>query len=373
MPLYNQTTNTNSPNVSNLLATNTPKWRSAKARVMAGSSTAKILMIGDSTTYGYGAVGGGQSTAITAANFPTRMGQRLTTLGVNSVNSSWFGAGAASPNDRVGGDSRLTIGGGTSYNGSVYTCGGSFYTIPGSGTMAFAPSQTVDTFVIYYATYPGNGTFSWKFNSGTATQINTSAAGGVTKAIVTGTLGANTLNLTGVSGNSLIMGIDAYNSTAPAVLVSNAGWFGSSSVAWNQTSGANWDAPYTIQNLIKPDLTIIDLGINDWNGAVAISTYTANIQALITAAISNGDVILKTPVPSNPTGHASIASQQQYVSALYALSASNNIPVIDAYARWQSYGVSNPSPLSLYYDDLHPNATGYADEGPWIAELVAGV
>jgi lysophospholipase L1-like esterase len=74
-------------------------------------------------------------------------------------------------------------------------------------------------------------------------------------------------------------------------------------------------------------LTIINLGINDWENAVSTTTFNTNMQAIITAAKLAGDVLLATPNTTN--GTASIATQATYVAKIQTLATSNSVKLVD--------------------------------------------
>jgi lysophospholipase L1-like esterase len=114
---------------------------------------------------------------------------------------------------------------------------------------------------------------------------------------------------------------------------------------------------------ILPDLVIIDLGINVWDAGVSQSTFAANLQSLITAIQTGApaaDILLVVPVPTNPSGHASIPQQQAVIAGLYQVQANYNLAVVDLTSRWVSYAISQ---AAGYYGDTftHPDGAGYID------------
>ena len=124
---------------------------------------------------------------------------------------------------------------------------------------------------------------------------------------------------------------------------------------------------------VYADLVILNVGINDWDAAVTAATYTTNVQALITAIKtgSSADILMMTPPPTNTTS-ASTTAQQNLITAMYSLAQSNNIPLVDIWARWQSYAVAQP--LGFYADTFtHPNALGYSDLAQAIKNVLLGV
>jgi hypothetical protein len=101
-------------------------------------------------------------------------------------------------------------------------------------------------------------------------------------------------------------------------------------------------------------LTIINLGINDWENAVSTTTFNTNMQAIITAAKLAGDVLLATPNTTN--GTASIATQATYVAKIQTLATSNSVKLVDLWTNVFG-GVVQPS---LMFNSLHPNVAGFA-------------
>jgi hypothetical protein len=56
-----------------------------------------------------------------------------------------------------------------------------------------------------------------------------------------------------------------------------------------------------------------------------------------------------------------LATQQQYITAMYQLAITNQIPIIDLFDRWGSYERANIAPFLFYGHILHPNGPGYSD------------
>jgi len=112
-------------------------------------------------------------------------------------------------------------------------------------------------------------------------------------------------------------------------------------------------------NTIPPDLTIIEGGIiNDWRQGVAIATSMANIQTIITAAASVGNVLLITPSFDNGSG-GNTSSQEDYVTAFKALGVTNSIAVLDWRTSITSHAAATAA--GLIDDSVHPTYAGYAD------------
>lgn len=342
------------------------------AQVAAGSGSLKVLFVGDSTKAGcYGAVGGGAQAACRPAAAASLMSTMLNRAGLPSTSESWFGDSAVTG---LGGtlatyDTRVTLGS-FATNASVSTLGGkAIQSIVANDTLTFQPRSLCDTFDVYYLRLAGQAAFTIS-RTGDTTSGSISAAGSnaLMKATFTGALGMAPLVINHDATTSAlnIMGIEAYNSTAPAVRVSNAAIQGSRVSDWASTS-----SPWSFRNAIAnyaPDLTIIAPGINDWaNGttlgdSVTPGTFLGDVQLVINTAKASGEVWLDIGFPSaNAT--TSVATQKTYVDAIRSLAAANNVLCQD---MWNRFFPQESNPL-LYTNAVHPNGTGLR----WAAEADA--
>lgn len=358
------------PNVYNWNPqTNLAGWRTKRAQVIGGSARGKIACCGDSTTLGWGS---GVGTAYTGAHdlsYPTRLAAYLQAGGVNTTIQSSianFGGGITTAtifvlyNPRV---SRTGSGWGTV---GAPSAGGNgwFNSTTTADVLSFTPSGNVDTIVLFYLQNTTLGTFSWNLDGGADTNIVTAGTQAFKTATLSTSLASHVVNIKRVSGQVFFTGWLAYDSTSAAFDVLNLGWGGSTSTLWNDTSAA-W-APLTSIGVHAPDLTILNLGINDWEAAVSQVTYSTNIQALITAAKLSGDVILCMPTPTGATATAN--DQAAYFATLMTLASSNNVVLVDWTGRYTSYSVQNAA--GHMFDTLHPKAFIYDDEGAFLSQLL---
>jgi lysophospholipase L1-like esterase len=350
-----------------------PHWISCAARVKANVGNCRILMLGDSTTFGINSTAS-DTGDLTAANYPTDLATYLNSIIMPANRASFFGCGAGGGTGTSGGncsiDPRITLGQ-WSVTSAVTSVGGFAIQDNGSGSsLNFAPTTSVNTFKIWYVTHGGGGEIYYALDGGSTTGFSTNGSTGIGSQVVTATTpGQHILNLTcpSCTSNTYIVGIEAYNTNIGSIDIMNAGWPGASSGNWNVTGPY---APLTTAVDMAPDVVIIDLGINDWknNGVVSLATYQANMGAIIAALQATSDVILVTPAPSYITS-TSVALQQDYVAVQYVLSKQYNVPLIDNFSRWGTYAIANAAPLLFESGDgYHPNATGYAD----FAQAVAG-
>jgi hypothetical protein len=106
-----------------------------------------------------------------------------------------------------------------------------------------------------------------------------------------------------------------------------------------------------------PDLTIIGTGINDARYSYTVPTWTADTQALITAAKLSGDVILKTVIPSQDSTVSAL--EAQYAAAAQTLAATNGCGVVDINARFGDWFTADAA--GYMSDTLHSTGFGYCD------------
>jgi lysophospholipase L1-like esterase len=118
---------------------------------------------------------------------------------------------------------------------------------------------------------------------------------------------------------------------------------------------------------------LLSLGINDWQGGLAVATYQANLQAMVTAWTAHSDVVLISPAPSS-IATVPLATQQQYVTAMKNVATASKVPFIDNFNRWGSFELKNPAPYLFYNHPFHPSAAGYSDFAQSTAsQLLSGV
>lgn len=370
--------------LSNLGPTSLPKWRKAVGRVRTGGGDAVLLMVGDSTTHGTGA---GTSNAATWAASPSgnsvaaRLAQLLAAGGL-PANASWSAMG-------TGGDGRVNA---RAFDPRVTYptdwTDSSFNTLAGlaintgsssTGTETIAFPDPCDTVVFKTVQASGQGTLSINLNGGTgaaaATVNANNATGAILSTTLTNTRGLQTLNITRSSASNLIIGAYCRDSTTSTVRIINGGWGGKTTADIGGTAATQyaWSYANGITDL-APDLTIINMGINDAAQAVSAATMQANLQVAVTRALASGDVILVIPYPQattsaqNASYNTPQAQQDAIATAVYAVSAANgNLPVIDMRVRFPDWPTS--STAGFMSDGFHMNSLGYAD----VAQLYSNV
>lgn len=337
-------------------------WLQALTSMKNGASNAKILCIGDSTTFGTGA-NGTSSGNWQPTTYPTQLSGKFTSAGINSHANAWMGGGRNTA-DQWPRDARITDGSSWTADTSFDTrCFGGYTAKATTNTNAFSflPTVNVDTFIVYYLQVTsGPRSFNLDINGGAATTVNVvNAANQLATQNITATLGSNTCNATWVSGatGTYVAGMEAYNSNKKWVSVINAGYRGSNTGDWCDATSPFSAGKAATYATVAPDLTIISMAINDWVDGTSLATYQTNLQTLINLAMGVGSVLLVTSNPSDPSLGVSLATQATYTNVELALAASNNIPIVDIFNQWGSYAASNANGWN--FDGLHPNGTGY--------------
>jgi lysophospholipase L1-like esterase len=334
----------------------TLKWDAAKAKASSGFGNAKLLFIGDSTTAGAFAFDGTSYAGAAAYGVPTRVAAEMAINGIPTSIGSSFGAhGLLSKAQLLGYDTRITLNTGWDiYTGQTSLGGDILSNITATlDTYSFAPVAAFDTIDIYYVRLSsGGGTFTVDIGAGVISTIDTTASPtGIAKATITVASGINTINLTKTAtGLVMILGISCYKNNNE-VQVINAGVAGLSANSVFSTVSSY--STKTAITAVSPDLTVINLGINDAAASIAVGTFSTKYQALIDWCIQYGDVVLAVPNP---------ISGVTYSETIYAkirnIADINSLNLID-YSTDMGIDWTIPNASGLMGDALHPKQAGY--------------
>jgi hypothetical protein len=346
----------------NFNGTNLSHWLAAQAAVAAGTRNGKLAAVGDSTNAGHAAAPACGTTNALAYSWPHVL---ATYIANSSISQHW-----GSHTEPSAFDSRVAVSGGTTALG-LTSVGGQFFGSSSAGTFGFTPLNNVDTFDVYYPSNSGLGAATIQIDSGSTTSINEVGSNNYTKVTLNATLGSHTLNWNWVSSLPQVPHIVAYNSAVKELQVMNMGNGGSKVGTWT----ANYPLPNTwiptgVLGVIQPDLTIVDLTVNDSNAPTAMPAYlnnTTGLQVLINVAKAGGGDVIMMSGPPSEQGQGGVQNynvQRQFSLGMRAVAYANNIPMIDI---WDMLGGGGQWVTGLMCDDLHPNQTGYAT----IASLTA--
>jgi len=357
-------------------------FKAALARVKAATGRGKIVVIGDSTSMGAGAGTSGTTNLNGAAQKSWPQGLQRFNSAPNYLSSnSWWGTqgyDSAAGITLTGYDTRLAQG--ANWAPNLASLGGKVIRYaPGAvNNFSFTPTYAFDTIVVYMLKNNLNGTCTINVDGGASLgTINTNSGGALVWATQTFTVSKAIHQINLVPNNDAQMffgGILCYDSTVPAIDVIQTAVYGSLASVF--TPNVNVYDQIPTLKFIAPDLTIIDLTINDSNAGTALATYQANLQTIITAAKVSGDVLLMVGPPSN-TAAATNGTLDTYIAVLRTLCATNTCSLVDMKLNWISY--ANIQATFPYFDTLHPTtpgyqgppANGYQDIGTAVANLLA--
>jgi len=347
-----------------------PRARAAFARVRSGTGRAVVATLGDSTWAGIGA-GATSDHNLQGARQHTVAwitSNILNGRGIPSTPDAVFSTGAVSTTAASWQMYNPAVVVGSGWVISSQTTAGGYLWQNGTTTgtaLSVTTTQPANTCDVYYAN-TNVAQFTLDLDGGAAVTVNvTSSGASLLKATVTGTDAIHTLNIkrTGASGNVFIGAIDCYSTATYRAAIWNMGIGGSQTSTWINAT-ASW-SPLNALGTYAPDLTIINLGINDEGYSVAPAVYAANLQTIINTAKISGDVILI--MHHSCSGHET--QEPATYAALRQLAANNNVPLVDFRARLGSYTAASGN--GQMFDGLHATGLGYADEGAMVADLLA--
>jgi lysophospholipase L1-like esterase len=338
-----------------------PKLAKAFAKMRAGAGRVKILVLGDSTTAGDGS--NNTSPGLRSTSYPSFLATQLAGASGLLVNtSSIFGsAGKTSVANMQSYNPLITaFPTGWALNAAVTAGGAILANTTNTATMTYAPGVAFDRIDVWFYRTAANGTFTVDIGGAALATIDSSGANGLIKQTIATGAGAavSPVNIqrTGAGGGVYICAVHCYDSTKPAIDVWNAGYAASTTTHWNTATSVY--SPRNAIAVLAPDLTIIDLGINDRNGATTVEAYAANLQNICTVAKVSGDVMFKIPMQSNPANFASTDWQNQFDAAMRAVAAANVAPVVSSIDAIGDYAAAAAN--GYMQDDRHALDLGYA-------------
>lgn len=334
------------------------RWRQARGNVVQAYGEARILCIGDSNTAG-GTVDVGVSRRANA--YPTALATLLDRH-YGATSAGFYGSagqGAAYPTY----DPRVALGSGWSPVGAAVSLGGEvFANTTTTAALTFTPGIEWDTAEIIVA---GLAAGDLTADVGGAASPYSATVGAVTTLTFdAGSVGAHTLSISRVSGEVHVVGVICRNSAAPAITVVNGGRGG-----WKTSDlvdDAEFYSPLNVLPAVVADLVLIEIGINDHTAGVTPATYAANLQTIIDACPSGADVALVSSVTPTSAGKAYFWAD--YQTAMYAVAAANDLPVIDMTVAMGDRPVIEAQSWNV--DNVHPTRAGLAEKANAILKLL---
>lgn len=346
----------------NFKPSNLTNWLAARANVLAGTSMARIGIIGDSTTAGQGAGSPGIYDGARLLAPPYVLSSSLSAAGIPSISETMTADGATiglvpdADMDVYEPRVNLDTASWGRTNG-VATLGGKTFNSPtgaGTASLTWNPVAPIDTIKVYYVQNTNFGTFSITDGSGTLGTQSCNGTAAIGIKTVTRALSGDPFSIQRTTGNALhILGWECYNSAEKEVSVLALGQAGVDTSGLIVATGA-WSA-LNCYDEYNCDLHFLNIGINDIRNSITSATYKTNLQTIVTAMKAVGDVILVWPQPDLST-LGDQANRQNYRAAMYEIATTNDLPLIDL----ETYFTSIGGGASLYNDTVHLTAEGYA-------------
>lgn len=185
------------------------------------------------------------------------------------------------------------------------------------------------------------------------------------------------------TGSMYVLGVEARINTLGTFRVSNASVNGVSLTSLYAGSGMNDETNgffgLPMIDMLRADLLIIALGINDWQAKVTIATLKDMLRTVIQrqrssgAGRAQGDVLLLwNPQPDistlQPTGGP---TWEEYRQAYYDIADEQNCALLDMGLRYKDYATGNS--LGMFGDGIHLGSVGSVDIVPAIRRAILEV
>jgi len=351
---------------------------SALRNAYQSGQRARLLLLGDSNTAGWGANGAGGGAGSNAGNatnylrtksYVQETATQLAASGYRIRSDGFLGSGASAANtiaEAVAANPSLAFGANWSvWTGNLFIGAYSFLCASSNTTtdMTYTPTVAADRFDIYFSTFVGGGIFRVADSGGNLqTGISTNSAESFQKVTVSRAV-ASTLAITlrqTTTGGLFILGIIPWNTTSPRLELINCGYAGSKVSDWQDTSHAY--SPFNAVPLVGAEAVSIDLGPNDAFASVTPAQYQTNLQALITQFKPVSNVILIKPATSSDSHNPPAG----YMTAIDTLVSTNGLA--------QAPDFNSISMLSSdRFDSVHFASAGQVKEANVLKPALAAI
>lgn len=362
--------------------------RAMLARVGGGTGRGRIVFKGDSTTIGQGAGrGAGGLNGARRVRPPAKLADTLCASGMRTLDNGYYGsagcydAGVAPELY----DDRLTravppwklAGGNDTFRGFA----GAGFLSDATGALGYE-LPSVDTFDVVF--YNSNSyAIDLTIDGAAPAAVTLAGASGSPAAAVEGqivrlepgqgfsrivvkaaTVGTHMLRMTTAAGTTAGQGalrsITGYDGGLSAIDVLCHAACGAQSAEQARTRPDLWGNNDALA-FDAPDLTIVNLGLNDGAHGVAPQAYATNLQAIVDHAKLSGDVLLVAPHPAADS-FASLATQAAMRDAAAAVAADSNVAFLSLFDH---FGGTFDAGLAGRMSDgvVHGDAAFYAEIG----------
>jgi hypothetical protein len=361
------------------LSLSTYNWHphSQLKQFIAALSTdkARLVTLGDSTTRGHNAAVSGW----TQLSYSVELAQILTQDGIAAQSDNFLGNGVNNTKDS---DFRITFIGGAAWDSDAVDAGGSAVQTFNDGdglTFTLNTPGSYDRLTVSYVDV-GTGAASVAVDGATVGSLQfTGTENTLTQTITLPARSTHSVATVLQTGPLpvVIQGVSFSDTRHLAVQVMNAGIGGWTSVQadtsdcmGSEVLGSACGFGQTAGTVaLHPKLVIVDLGINDIRNNVPEATIAASIaQIVATLKAAGSDVVIMVPgpfvAPNYMTGITALESDMR------ALADQDDVGMIDLSATYRyNYAKLRREGL-MGNDELHPDATLYADIAQGIARLL---
>lgn len=323
-----------------------------------GVANTRIVLLGDSTTAGFGS---GATDGWAPAGYPNTPGPllaaKLNAAGINASAAAFFGTGSRSTVSQPTFDSRFTFDEAT-WAGVNESLGNALWRNTGVLNMNYAPTASFDTLEVRTATFnvAEAGVLGVYIDSVQVGTINCRAATNPLQAYVTQTYkvaaGVHTVAFKKESGTAAyVHSAYPYLSTKKEVSIFIGGR--PSAAAVTVADDVNPWASLNVIRALQPHLTMICVGLNDYPTPTPQVTFEDAVTRMVAAAKASGDALLVIPNSRNSAVNEAIVN-----GYLQNVSSQTNTPIIDRRVAIGTFAAATAG--SLMFDGVHPNAAGYA-------------
>jgi lysophospholipase L1-like esterase len=332
----------------------------------------RILLVGDSTTYGRGANPAGVAGVVGAhINSPCRqLARKLTASGVTANSNSVVGLGSNSNADSTELYFNATPDVAVTLNGWAQldfdSIGGNLYNNAGAGILTFS-FDNVDKGAIGLPVR-SYGIIEYRIDGGAWTQVNQTGADDLLRIEVGfGSVGAHTVELQRNSGGFVYVSyVEAWDSSAQVVVVPwgargyTSGQLNDSARPWSYKSALS-HVPF--------DAVILNVGINDvrsGGSGINQATYEANVTAYVNAIkTANPAAVIFIQIPND------ISTGLSYLpAAITGLASALDLMLLDSRLAVNMATFTEADAAGNMYDLLHPTDTGYSSEYDYFTPII---
>jgi len=332
----------------------------------------RILLIGDSTTYGRGASDAHSAGVVDAQiDSPCRqLSRKLTASGVSANSNSVVGLGnntnASTVEAYFGAtpDISVTLNGWSQLG--FDSIGGDLYLSSFSDILNFSfDNVNKGAIGLPIRTY---GIIQYRVNGGSWTQVNESGTDDLLRIDIDfGSVGAHTVELQRVSGGTIYASyVEAWDDSATVIVVP---WG-----ARGYTSGqlADTARPWSYQSALSHvpfDAVVLNIGINDvrpGGSGINQATYEANVTTYVNAIkAANANAVIFIQIPND------ISTGLSYLPvAITSLADTLGLILLDTRlaVNMSTYAIADAA--GNMFDLLHPTDTGYSSQYDYFTPII---